>query len=45
MLFGEIIKLSAIVKSQKKAAEKANKANNAEFYFGFDEVICPEKYN
>lgn len=28
-----------------KAAEKANKANNAEFYFGFDEVICPEKYN
>lgn len=28
----------------KKAAEKANAANNAVFYFGFDEVTRPEKY-
>lgn len=28
----------------KEAADKANKANDAEFYFGFDKVIHPEKY-
>lgn len=28
----------------RKAAEKANAANNAIFYFGFDEVTRPEKY-
>lgn len=28
----------------KSAAEKANGASNAEFYFGFDRTIAPEKY-
>lgn len=28
----------------KEVAEKANGANNAEFYFGFDEVTAPERY-
>lgn len=28
----------------KEAADKANKATNAEFYFGFDQVTHPEKY-
>ena len=28
----------------KATADKANKANNAYFYFGFDKVTNPEKY-
>lgn len=29
----------------QEAADKANKANNAFYYFGFDGVTNPEKYN
>lgn len=28
----------------KATADKANRASNAYFYFGFDKVISPEKY-